>query len=140
VLFPGRQAVLSVVGIAALAGVMLTARRRGARAIGQELAADDLAASLAGREAMAAALERLTELNAIKRNTTVGWDRRVGHPGLAQRIARLRSGQDSPAGLAPAGTVAQPAALPAPGAPAVVTEPVPAATTEPAWPAAEIRP
>ena len=134
-----QQPVLSVVGIVGLAGVLVTARRRGARAIRQELAADDLAASLVGREALAAALERLTELNAIKRDTTLGWDRSVGHPGMAQRIARLRAGQGSPGDAAPAGAAARPAALSAPGAPAAVSEAAPAAATEPAWPGAENR-
>jgi STE24 endopeptidase len=83
---------LIVAGLILLAGTVVIARRRGPRAIRQELAADDLAAAIVGPETLAAALERLTELNAIKRDTTLSWDRRVGHPAMAQRIARLRAG------------------------------------------------
>lgn len=66
-------------------------RLYGALAIRQELAADDLAVTVVGPAALAAALARLTELNAIKRETSLSWDRKVGHPGMAKRIARLRT-------------------------------------------------
>jgi len=69
-------------------------RLRGRIAIRQELAADDLAVSLVGPAALAAALARLTELNAIKRDTSLTWDRSVGHPGMAKWIARLQPGGD----------------------------------------------
>ena len=61
----------------------------GALAIRQELAADDLAARIVGPAALSTALTRLTELNAIKADTSRRWDRTVGHPGMAIRSARL---------------------------------------------------
>jgi STE24 endopeptidase len=81
---------LIAAGLVLLAGSLVIARRRGPRAIRQELAADDLAAAIAGPQTLAAALERLTELNAIRRDTTLSWDRSVGHPAMKERIARLR--------------------------------------------------
>ncbi|HEX4061828.1 MAG TPA: hypothetical protein VHY58_12495 [Streptosporangiaceae bacterium] len=47
------------------------------------------------------ALARLTELNAIKRETSRSWDRKVDHPGMAGRIARLRAaaGDQAPVGV-----------------------------------------
>jgi Zn-dependent protease with chaperone function len=59
--------------------------------IRQEIAADDFAARLVGREAVAAALVRLTQMNEIKPDTSASWDRMVGHPGMAKRIARLQA-------------------------------------------------
>jgi STE24 endopeptidase len=73
-----------------IAGTFALGRVRGALAIRQELAADDLAVTAVGADTLAAALTRLTELNAIKRDTSLTWDRSVGHPGMAKRIARLR--------------------------------------------------
>lgn len=55
----------------------------------------DLAVATVG----AGALTGLTELNEIKRNTSLTWDRNVGDPGMAQRIARLE-------GQVPAGDAA----------------------------------
>lgn len=107
-----QQPLLTAAGIVLIAGLVVTARWRVNRLIRQELAADDLAAAAVGREALAAALERLTELNAIKRNTTLGWDRAVGHPGMAQRIARLRSAGDPAAAPGEAAALSgEPAAL-----------------------------
>jgi Zn-dependent protease with chaperone function len=57
--------------------------------IRQELAADDLAASIVGPAALVSALARLTELNETKRDTSLAWDERVGHPGMARRTGRL---------------------------------------------------
>jgi STE24 endopeptidase len=57
--------------------------------IRQELAADELAAGIVGPAALMSALARLTELNEIKRETSLAWDERVGHPGTARRIGRL---------------------------------------------------
>jgi STE24 endopeptidase len=114
---------LIVAGLVLLTGTVVLARRRGPHAIRQELAADDLAAAIIGPEALAVALERLTELNAIKRNTTLSWDRSVGHPAMAQRIARLRAGGQS-AASAPGGPgidrlrAGEPAPAPLPVAPA----------------------
>jgi len=78
---------------------VLTYRRlAGALAIRQELAADDVAARLTGPATVSAALTRLTELNAIKPDTSKRWDRTVGHPGMDIRTARLATalGQPSP--------------------------------------------
>jgi Zn-dependent protease with chaperone function len=84
---------------------VLTYRRlAGALAIRQELAADDLAARLTGPATVSAALTRLTELNAIKADTSKRWDRTVGHPGMDIRTARLATAlhQPSPLGEAAA--------------------------------------
>ncbi len=48
-----------------------------------------LAARILGPTALNTALTRLTELNAIKADTSRRWDRTVGHPGMAARTARL---------------------------------------------------
>ena len=77
-----------------IAGIFGLGRLCGALAIRQELAADDLALTAVGPAALAAALARLTELNAIKRETSLSWDRKVGHPAMAKRIARLRLSDD----------------------------------------------
>lgn len=83
-------AVYEVCLFAVFAVTMLAFRRlSGALAIRQELAADDLAARIVGPAALNTALTRLTELNAIKADTSRRWDRTVGHPGMAARTARL---------------------------------------------------
>jgi STE24 endopeptidase len=75
---------------AVFAVLMLVYQRlAGALAIRQELAADDLAARIVGPAALSTALTRLTEVNAIKADTSQRWDRTVGHPGMAIRTARL---------------------------------------------------
>jgi Zn-dependent protease with chaperone function len=66
------------------------ARLFGPWAIRQELGADDLAAAVVGPAALAAALTRVTELNEIKRETSLAWNRDVGHPAMSMRLARLR--------------------------------------------------
>jgi Zn-dependent protease with chaperone function len=79
---------------------MLTFRRMaGALAIRQELAADDVAARLVGPVTVSAALTRLTELNAIKPDTSNRWDRTVGHPGMDIRTARLATALPQPGPL-----------------------------------------
>jgi STE24 endopeptidase len=88
------QAVLLLLSALVIAGMLGLGRLLGALAIRQELAADDLALTAVGPAALAAALARLTELNAIKRETSLSWDRKVGHPAMAKRIARLRLGDD----------------------------------------------
>jgi STE24 endopeptidase len=65
-------------------------RLYGPLAIRQELAADDLAAAVVGPASLAAALARVTELNEIKRETSLAWNRDVGHPAMSMRLARLR--------------------------------------------------
>jgi len=57
----------------------------------QEIAADDVAAALVGPGQLAAAFDRLSTVNALKRDTSAKWDRQVGHPGMAIRIARLEA-------------------------------------------------
>jgi hypothetical protein len=47
--------------------------------------------SIVGPGRLAAALDRLSSVNALKRDTSVKWDRKVGHPGMAIRIARLQA-------------------------------------------------
>lgn len=94
-----------VVDAAAIVAVWVAVALRRATFIRRELAADDLAVAAVGREPVAAALERLTELNAIKRDTSRRWNRRVGHPAMAERLARLRAGDlPAPAGTASTGT------------------------------------
>ncbi len=66
-------------------------RLYGSLAIRWELKADDLAARITGPSVLAAALTHLTELNAIKRDTSRSWDRTVGHPGMAARLTRLQT-------------------------------------------------
>jgi Zn-dependent protease with chaperone function len=60
-------------------------------AVRQEIAADDVASAIVGPGRLAAALDRLSSVNALKRDTSVKWDRKVGHPGMAIRIARLQA-------------------------------------------------
>jgi STE24 endopeptidase len=109
---PGTLLVLSAI---AIVGVLGVGRLRAARAIRQELAADDVAVAAVGPAALASALARLTELNAIKRETSLSWDRKVGHPGMAKRIARLQAagapgaaGQAGAPGQSPAEAMAGP--------------------------------
>jgi STE24 endopeptidase len=95
---------LTVLSAVIIVGTIGLGRLTGVLAIRQELAADDLAVTAVGPDALAAALTRLTELNAIKRDTSLTWDRRVGHPGVAMRIARLQAADHVPVGdPAPAG-------------------------------------
>lgn len=96
--------VFTLVGAVALVPAVVLMRLRGAWAIRRELAADDVAVAAVGPGAVAAMLERLTELNAIKRETSLSWDRQVGHPGMAQRIARLQAASPAPAGTPSTGT------------------------------------
>jgi STE24 endopeptidase len=93
-----------VVDAAAIVAVWVVMALRRATFIRRELAADDLAVAAVGREPVAAALQRLTELNAIKRDTSRRWNRRVGHPAMAERIARLRAVSPAPAGTASTAT------------------------------------
>jgi STE24 endopeptidase len=93
------------VDAAAIVAVWVVMALRRATFIRRELAADDLAVAAVGREPVAAALQRLTDLNAIKRDTSKRWNRRTGHPAMAERLARLQAGDlPAPAGTAPAGT------------------------------------
>jgi len=94
-----------VVDAAAVVAVWVVMALRRATFIRRELAADDLAVAAVGREPVAAALQRLTELNAIKRDTSKRWNRRTGHPAMAERLARLQAGDlPAPAGSTSAGT------------------------------------
>jgi STE24 endopeptidase len=78
--------IMAFIAFAIIAGFGQLQRTRRIR---QELAADELAAGIVGPAALMSALARLTELNAIKRDTSLAWDERVGHPGIARRIGRL---------------------------------------------------
>jgi STE24 endopeptidase len=78
--------IMAFIAFAIIAGFGQLQRTRRIR---QELAADALAAGIVGPAALMSALARLTELNAIKRDTSLAWDERVGHPGIARRIGRL---------------------------------------------------
>jgi Zn-dependent protease with chaperone function len=82
-----------IVTVGGFAVVILAGRSLRSLALRQETAADDFAARIAGPAALASALERLTELNALSANTSAKWDRQVGHPGMAKRIARLQAQQ-----------------------------------------------
>jgi Zn-dependent protease with chaperone function len=63
---------------------------QGAIGIALEKRADDAAAREAGTEATARALDRLAEENAAKRRTGRIWNLLNQHPGIEQRIRRLR--------------------------------------------------
>jgi STE24 endopeptidase len=60
-----------------------------------EKRADDAAARAVGADALAAALEKLGDLNDTKRRTGRGWSLITQHPGLEQRIRRLNVGADT---------------------------------------------
>jgi Zn-dependent protease with chaperone function len=62
-----------------------------------EQAADDLAAQVAGADALYSALEKLGKLNDTKRDTGRGWSIITQHPGLQARLDRLRSKPRKPA-------------------------------------------
>ncbi|HTC69773.1 MAG TPA: M48 family metalloprotease [Acidothermaceae bacterium] len=79
---------LVFVALAAMVAIGQVQRRL---AIRQEIAADDVASAIVGPGQLAAALERLSIVNALKRDTSAKWDRKVGHPGMAIRIARLQA-------------------------------------------------
>lgn len=54
--------------------------------------ADSYAAKTVGPEPLARGLERLAEVNHIKRRTGPIWNALTQHPGIEQRVARLRAG------------------------------------------------
>jgi Zn-dependent protease with chaperone function len=58
-----------------------------------ERKADDYAARLVGVDPMIRGLERLAEVNLLKRRTGPLWNLLTHHPGIAQRIERLRAQQ-----------------------------------------------
>jgi Zn-dependent protease with chaperone function len=80
---------LLTVGGLAVAAVLGRVQRQ--IAVRQEIAADDVAAALVGPGQLAVAFDRLSTVNALKRDTSAKWDRQVGHPGMAIRIARLEA-------------------------------------------------
>jgi Zn-dependent protease with chaperone function len=93
----GAPAAYQICVFAVFVVAVLTYQRLvGALAIRQELAADDLAARIVGPATLNTALTRLTELNAIKADTSRRWDRTVGHPGMAIRTARLATALGQP--------------------------------------------
>jgi STE24 endopeptidase len=91
----GPLAYMACVYVLCLAVIVGFRRLYGSLAIRWELKGDDVAARIAGRAVLAAALAHLTELNAIKRDTSRSWDRAVGHPGMAERIVRLQTAAPS---------------------------------------------
>lgn len=56
-----------------------------------ERKADDYAARLVGVRPTIRALERIAELNMLKRRTGAAWNLLTHHPGFAQRVERLKS-------------------------------------------------
>jgi Zn-dependent protease with chaperone function len=79
---------LVLVALAAMFAIGQVQRRLAVR---QEIAADDVGSAIVGPGRLAAALDRLSAVNALKRDTSAKWDRKVGHPGMAIRIARLEA-------------------------------------------------
>lgn len=62
-----------------------------------ERRADDYAAAAVGPQVVADALDRLAELNSLQRRTGRVWNLLNQHPGMEQRVARLRAlGGSSP--------------------------------------------
>jgi STE24 endopeptidase len=55
-----------------------------------ERRADEYAARLVGADAVVRALDRLAETNMLKRRTGVLWNLATHHPGIEQRVERLR--------------------------------------------------
>lgn len=80
-----------VFALGGLAVGLVVIRLQRGWAVRQEIAADDFAAQLVGPGHLAGALDRLSHVNALKRDTSAKWDRQVGHPGMAIRIARLEA-------------------------------------------------
>lgn len=87
-LAPAPNLLLALGGLAAAA---VLGRLQREIAVRQEIAADDVAATIVGPGQLAAAFDRLSTANALKRDTSAKWDRAVGHPGMAIRIARLQA-------------------------------------------------
>jgi Zn-dependent protease with chaperone function len=85
------QAPNLLLAIGGLATAAVLGRVQRQIAVRQEIAADDVAAAIVGPGQLAAAFDRLSTVNALKRDTSAKWDRAVGHPGMAIRIARLRA-------------------------------------------------
>jgi STE24 endopeptidase len=58
-----------------------------------ERRADEYAARLVGADAVVHALDRLAETNMLKRRTGMLWNLATHHPGIEQRVERLRRRQ-----------------------------------------------
>lgn len=69
---------------------------QGALGLLLERKADDYAARLAGADPMIRALERLAEANLLKRRTGPLWNLLTHHPGISQRVERLRTRPPAP--------------------------------------------
>lgn len=67
-----------------------------------ERRADEYAARLVGVDPMVRGLERVAEANLLKRRTGPLWNLLTHHPGVAQRVERLRSRQSPPRPTPPA--------------------------------------
>jgi STE24 endopeptidase len=89
------------VALGALAGLLVTARLARSIPIRQEVAADDFAARIVGPAALASALSRLAQINAVAVSTSPKWDKQVGHPSIARRVARLEGQLAGNVGTAP---------------------------------------
>ena len=69
---------------------------QGALGLLLERKADDYAARLAGADPMIRALERLAEANLLKRRTGPLWNLLTHHPGISERVERLRARPPAP--------------------------------------------
>jgi Zn-dependent protease with chaperone function len=78
--------IMLVVGLAAMLGSLQLARELWIR---QEFAADEMAAATVGPIPLAAALRRVTDLNAIRPDTSPEHERQVLHPAMSRRLERL---------------------------------------------------
>jgi Zn-dependent protease with chaperone function len=95
-----RSAALIVVGTV-LAMVLIVASlllAQGVVGLRLERSADDYASATAGPDALRRALEKLAAANATKRRTGRMWNVLTQHPGMDQRIARLRKASAHPSG------------------------------------------
>jgi Zn-dependent protease with chaperone function len=61
-----------------------------------ERRADEYAARLVGVDAVVRALDKLAEVNTMKRRTGALWNLATHHPGIEQRVERLRGRQREP--------------------------------------------
>jgi heat shock protein HtpX len=80
--------IMLVVGLTAVLGCLRLTREL---AIRQEFAADGAAAASVGPIPMAAALRRLTDLNAVRPDTSPEFERQVAHPAITRRLERLET-------------------------------------------------
>jgi Zn-dependent protease with chaperone function len=89
------------VALGAIAVLILAGPPARSNRVRQEVAADDFAARVVGPASLASALNRLAEINAVDTLTSPEWDKQVGHPGIARRVARLEGQLEGNVGTAP---------------------------------------